>query len=58
MVKITSCLLLNVFVVDDDYHTHGIFVSALKDDKARKEVLVVGKFCGYKSLVLATGQWS
>ena len=30
-------------------------MSALKDDKARKEVLVVGKFCGYKSLVLATG---
>ena len=38
-------------------HTQNIhltFVSALKDDKARKEVFVIGKFCAYKSL-LATG---
>ena len=57
MVKITSCL---VFVIDHDYHTEHtlpwiyIFVFQLKDDKARKEVFVIGEFCAYKSL-LATG---
>ena len=36
-------------------HTEYIFVSPGKDDKARKEVFVTGKFCAYKSPLLATG---
>ena len=43
--------LLSIMIIT---HTEYIFVSPGKDDKARKEVFVIGEFSGYKS-PLATG---
>ena len=43
--------LLSMMIITQ---TEYIFVTPGKDDKARKEVFVTGKFCAYKS-PLATG---
>ena len=57
MVKITSCLLLNAFVISIMIITHTEYISLSRGKmtkQERKSSLLTGKFCAYKS-PLASG---